>query len=60
MGAMTGHRMRETQSESQSTARKGAVQYLQEALEVDAAAEKDFHVKQALQLLDVNKKVNDN
>ena len=34
-------------------ARRGAVEHLENALETDNLTEKDFHLKQALQLLDV-------
>lgn len=37
----------------QATVRKGTVQHLEDALEADTIAEKDFDMKQALQLLDV-------
>lgn len=40
--------------ETRTAAERGAVQHLQEALSEAGATEKDFHVKQALQLLDVN------
>lgn len=36
-----------------TTVRNGAVRHLEEALTADDAAEKDFHLKQALQLLDL-------
>lgn len=36
-----------------TTAKTGAVRHLERALTTDDAAEKDFHLKQALQLLDV-------
>lgn len=38
-----------------SDGRDGAVQHLRQALEADEASEKDYHVKQAVQLLDAEK-----
>jgi hypothetical protein len=35
-----------------SNGRAGAVQHLRDALEVDDTSEKDYHIKEALQLLD--------
>ena len=43
MGTRTKHRQ----------ARRGAVEHLEDALETDNLTEKDFHLKQALQLLGV-------
>lgn len=40
--------------ETRTAAEKGAVQHLHEALAKEGTAEKDFHIKQTLQLLDVN------
>ena len=40
-------------SEEQS-ARKGAVHHLEEALEADSTGDKDYHLKEALQLLDLD------
>ena len=38
----------------QTTAEKGAVRHLEKALMADDATEKNFHLKQALQLLDLD------
>jgi hypothetical protein len=38
-----------------SEGRNGAVQHLRKALEADEVSEKDYHVKEALQLLDAEK-----
>lgn len=38
-----------------SEERTGAVQHLRQALEADEASEKDYHVKEALQLLDAER-----
>ena len=40
-------------STQRTTEQKGAVRHLEEALTTDDATEKDFHLKQALQLLDL-------
>ena len=42
---------RSTDDETRSVEREQAVESLTEALEVDAADEKDYHVREALQLL---------
>lgn len=42
-----------TKSEARTPAENGAVQHLREALAEEGSVEKDFHVRQALQLLDV-------
>lgn len=41
------------ESETRAAAERGAMQHLHEALAEENAAEKDFHIKQTLQLLDV-------
>ena len=38
-----------------SDGRTGAVQHLRQALEADEVSEKDYHVKEALQLLDADR-----
>ena len=48
MGEISGR------SETRSPVEEGAVRHLQEALGEESTDEKDFHVKHALQLLDVN------
>lgn len=37
---------------AETNGRSGAVQHLRQALETEEDAEKDYHVKEALQLLD--------
>lgn len=37
----------------QTKARNGAVDHLEKAVEAEDSSEKDFHLRQALQLLDV-------
>lgn len=48
--------MRDGDSESMDSVdgQKEAIAHLHDALEADEAGEKDFHVKQALQLLDAD------
>ena len=42
------------ESTEQMSAREGAVQHLQNAVTTESTAEKNYHIKQALQLLDVS------
>ena len=37
---------------AETNGRTGAVQHLRQALETDEISEKDYHIKEALQLLD--------
>lgn len=42
------------ESTEQMSAREGAVQHLQNAVTTESTAEKNYHIKEALQLLDVS------
>lgn len=42
------------ESTEQLSAREGAVEHLREAVTTGSTAEKNYHIKQALQLLDVS------
>lgn len=42
------------ESTEQMSAREGAVRHLQSAVTTESTAEKNYHIKEALQLLDVS------